>query len=247
MAITIIDAKLSLIKSVLGYPTEDGEFLLTDDQIKEFCVEPALRQYFAKFPKVDQVNYDISYSEQLEVDYPDDSTYGVVDARITHQESPGTDGGYSNFLYRVNESQQSYLAHKNFGRKGYNPSNLSQATRFAYQALKSQANIDKTIRIHVDHENRKVIAQTNRGTYLLITWAKYSEDFSEVKFNYIQDVVDLSQGYMLKHAARTMGIFQNTNLPVSINYDFLNSEGDALITRVTEKWSEISGVMLIRN
>ena len=247
MAITITDAKLSLIKSVLGYPTEEGEFLLSDDQIKEFCVEPALRQYFAKFPKVDQVSYAIAYGVELETDYPDADTYGIVDARITHQESPGDSGGYSDFLYHAGISEQSYLRHKNFGKKGYNPSQLSQATRFAYQALKSQANIDKTIRIHVDHENRKVIAQTNRGTELLITWAKYSEDFSEIKFNYIQDVVDLSQGYMLKHAARTMGIFQNTNLPVSINYDFLNSEGDALITRVTEKWSEISGVMLIRN
>ena len=65
MAIIISDEKLNLIKSALGYPTEDGEFLLTDTQIKEFCVEPALRQYFSKFPKVITNTRDIAYSSEL--------------------------------------------------------------------------------------------------------------------------------------------------------------------------------------
>ena len=245
MTITITDSYLNLIKSALGYPTEDGEFLLTDPQIKEFCIAPAPRQYFAKFPYSVQTEYDISFNELLSVNYPDEDTYGITDARITHQEYPTADSSWTNFLYTAQYNNQ--VSTKNFGRAGYNPNSLSQASMTAYQALRSKANMSKTIRIHVNHEERLITAETNRGSKLLVTWAKYSDDFTNVRYNYIQDVIELSQGHMMKHAARTMGIFQNTNMPVNINYDFLNSEGDALLTKVLDKWNEISGVLLIKN
>jgi len=246
MAIDITTEKLQLIKSVLGFPTESDTFLLTDDQIKQFCVEPALRQYFAKFPKTVQTSQEISYSEELSVDYYNDDTYGVTDARITHQEYGDlATGGFNSFIYLAAYNEKT--SKKNFGRKGYNPNSLSQATEMAYQALRARATRDRTIRIYVDVLNRKVIVFSNRAGKLLISWALHSENFSDVRFNYIQDVIELCQGYLLKHAARTMGIFQNTNMPVSINSDFLNSEGDALFTKVNDKWNEIAGVLLIKS
>lgn len=246
MAIDISDEKLQLIKSVQGFPVENEVFLLTDDQIKQFCVEPALRQYFAKFPKIIQTSQNISYSEEISVDYYNEDTYGVVDARITHQEYQDiATGGFNSFIYLAAHNQRTYK--KNFGIKGYNPNSLSQASEFAYQALRSRATIDRAIRIYVDVVNRKIIVFSNRSGKLLISWALYSENFSDVRFNYIQDVIELSQGYLLKHAARTTGMFQNTNMPLSINYDFMNSEGDALITKVNEKWNEIAGILLIKS
>ena len=246
MAIDISDEKLQLIKSVQGFPVENEVFLLTDDQIKQFCVEPALRQYFAKFPKIIQTSQNISYSEEISVDYYNEDTYGVVDARITHQEYQDiATGGFNSFIYLAAHNQGTYK--KNFGIKGYNPNSLSQASEFAYQALRSRATIDRAIRIYVDVVNRKIIVFSNRSGKLLISWALYSENFSDVRFNYIQDVIELSQGYLLTHAARTTGMFQNTNMPLSINYDFMNSEGDALITKVNEKWNEIAGILLIKS
>jgi len=244
MAITIETEKLNLIKGALGYPTETADFLLTDEQIKDICVEPALRQYFAKFPLILQEELDISFNEELIVDFHDSFTYGVVDARITHQEYTDFSGGFNSFIYLASYNQQ--VANKNFGRKGYNPNSLTQANSMAYQALRSKSNTTKAIRIRVDIENRHVIAYSNRAGKLLINWAMYSGDFTDVRFNYIQDVIELCQGHLLKHAARTMGIFQNTNMPLNINYDFLNSEGDALLTKITEKWDQIAGAILMK-
>jgi hypothetical protein len=246
MSILINTTYLNEIKSVLGYPVETGEFLLTDTQIKDLCIAPALRHYFAKFPKVVQSETQIAYSSELFIPFYDDDTYGLVDARITHQEYQDVSGGgFNSFLYLAAYNNQTYK--KNFGVKGYNPNSLSQATLTSYQALKSRAVMERTIRIHVDLPNRQVIATSNRTGKLLITWAQSSNDFEDVKYNYIKDVIELSQGHMLKHAARTLGIFQNQNMPVNINFDFLNSEGDALLTKIQEKWDQIAGILLIKS
>jgi hypothetical protein len=244
MAITISTDRLNQIKTALGYPTESGDFLLTDTQIKDYCVEPALRQYFSKFPKIVQTEQEIAFSEELIVNYYNSNTFGVVDARITHQAGLGTTGGFNSFVYLASYNEK--ISKKNFGRVGYNPNSLSQASETAQQVLQSKSGLDKAVRIRIDHVNRQLSAFSNRGGKLLISWALYSDNFADVKYNYIQDVIELSQGHLLIHASRTLGIFQNTNIPVSINADFLNSEGDKLITKITEKWNEIGGVLLMK-
>ena len=135
----------------------------------------------------------------------------------------------------------------NYGRKGYNPNFLSQANATAQQALKAESNVNKSVRIRPDYVDRTVSVFSNRGAKVLILWALRSYNFADVKFTYIEDVLDLCKGYLLKHAGRTMNIFQNSELPVNVNADFLNSEGDTLIEKVKEKWEQIPGMLLIKS
>lgn len=243
MAIIINTDRLRQIKSALGFPVEEEEFLLTDNQIKDFCVEPALRAYFAKFPKQVELDYNIASSTEKLIDFHNGCTYGITDARLTNKDGIGVAGGGSDFIYRA--SYHTNNQRSNYGRTGYNPNFLSQANAMAQQALRSNAKINESLKIRVDNTNRQLAVFSNRSGNLLVVWALTSENFADVRFNYIEDVLDLCRGYMLKHAGRTMNIFQNSELPVTINADFLNSEAEDFFERVKEKWDQIPGASLI--
>lgn len=245
MTITITEQRLNQIKKLLAFPIEDGEFLLTDDQIKEFCIEPALRDYFSKFPKLIEVEHSIASSSEIAIPFYNEFTYGAVDARLTNKDGVGVAGGGSDFLYRAAYSNTSNRS--NYGRKGYNPNFLTQANATAQQVLRSNAKMNESIKIRIDYVNKQLAVFSNRSGKLLVVWALFSNNFSDVKYNYIEDVLNLCRGYMLEHAGTTMNLFQNSDLPVSINADFLKSESERLLGDVKEKWEQIPGMSLISN
>ena len=244
MSVQITEQRLRQIKSALGFPIEDDKFLLDDEQIKEFCIEPALRKYFSKFPKIIQDDYMVSAGSNLNISFYNDDTFGAVDARLTNTEMSGV-GGLNEFLYTYSYNQT--FSSSNFGRRGYNPNSLSQANKTAQQALRTQAKMHRAIRTRVDYNERQITVFSNTSGRLLIYWALYSNNFDEVKYNYIEDVLNLCKGYLLTHAGGTMGIFQNTELPIEIDVDFLMSRGNEMIEKVEERWEQIPGIVLINN
>lgn len=241
----IIETKwMNRIKTVLAYPKVNN-IILTDEQIINFCVEPAIRQYFTKFPKKDIIEYAITSNAELEVDYPDDYTFGVTDARIVNKDIMEGISNYS--IWELANYQKFGLGIKgSYGIPGYNPNFLQQSEITRNQALLARKQTYETIMIKIDTDNKKVIAYTNQSAKLLVEWAKYSDDFSDIKYQYIEDVIKLAQSYILLHLADTTSIIQDSAAEISVNSDELKTRATELQDSVFEKWNEIPSIVLVK-
>ena len=131
-----------------------------------------------------------------------------------------------------------------YGIWGFNPGFKRQMTSFKKQAIASRAN-EATLDIRVDEVNRKVTLFTNISGKANVTWAKSSENFDNIKYVYINDVIKLAQSYLKEHLADTTGIITK-NLEVDIDSDKLKSEALEMRREIMEKWAEIPSIHIIR-
>ena len=240
---TITEYWLNLIKIKLGYPSVD-KIILTDAQIKSYCIYPALREYFTKFPIEVTEEHSVSTSTDNEIDFPDTDTFGIIDARLVGKMT--TLGSGSTFWDLVYYNSMNLDVSKSgyYGIDGFNPNSKKQAVAMLKQAIATQAN-EATVHIRVDEPNRKLYLGTNISGKCNVTWAKSSEDFDDVKFVYKMDVVKLSQAYLKEHLADTTGMITK-NLEVDVDSDRLKSEANELRREITEKWAEIPHIVVIR-
>jgi len=243
MSIIIDNKWLNLIRKVLAYPDVDN-LLLSDDEIKDLCVFPALQKYFTKFPIKEQVEYAIS--SEMKIDFPDEYTFGVTDARITDIGMIGGTGGtfwdivqFQSFNGTVSGGRGSY------GKRDYNPSGLQYQRDNARHQYKSYQNAYVTNKVYVDINNKQLIAYTSNTGKLNITWAKYSDDFSNVRFERRDDVIKLCQAELLMHLADSSSILVDSALEVTINSDTLRDRAKELFEAVETKWSEWPDVIFI--
>lgn len=242
MAIQIDDKYLDQIKVALGYP-DATELHLTDDQIKTICVEPALRDYFGKFPIKDI--YQAEIRDELIVPFPDDYTFGVMNAKVTDVGMLGGTG--SQFWEVVFFNQYSGATSlKNasgaYGIKGYNPNGALQTRDLTRQASKSYQNQWNTVKFRIDNQNKKLYAYSTISGTLNMTWAKYSDNFSDVKFSYINDVINLCQANLIESFLNLNDMISDTSLETTINADALKDRMDTKRNGVWEKWNEIPAI-----
>jgi hypothetical protein len=245
VSINISDLRLNQIKKVLAYP-KVSNVLLSDDEIKAFCIEPAMREYFTKFPLVTEYSVDIGYTTEMTIPFPDSYTFGLVDFRVTNTNITSATGGFSNFLNLSAFAQTSIYNRSSYGLKGYNPNFLAQQKLTEQQSLYAMREMNKTIRYKVDTENRRVIIFSNQAGKVYINWAAYSGDFSKIKYQYIEDVIKLSQANLLNHFCDSTDITTNNDLTLTINTDLLKTRADELRTSVMERWELINSVSAIR-
>ena len=77
MPIFIEDNYMNQIKACLAFPDVDN-LLLSDEQIKDICIAPALREYFSKFPIKHEYQEPVGYNEEKTVSFPDSYVFGVL-------------------------------------------------------------------------------------------------------------------------------------------------------------------------
>jgi len=243
MAINISEKHLQLIKVVAAFP-EANSLLLDDDQIKDLCVAPALMKYFTKFPIT--TCQQIAVCEEIVIDFPDDYTYGVVDARVTDTGlALGTGTSYWDLIAYQNTG--SGLASGGaYGIKGYNPNGIRQQRDIQRQALKSYQNQYATIKTRVSDSEKKLYIYSSVQGKASITWAKFSEDFeSDVKYARKMDVIKLCRANLLYHLADTSGILTDSALEVTINSDALKTRASELESEVMELWDAFQDVLFL--
>ncbi len=243
--IIISDSRLNQIKKVLAYP-KISTVLLSDQDIKDLCIEPAMREYFTKFPLTTEYSVDIGYTTEMTIPFPDVYTFGLTDFRVTNTNITSATGGFSNFLNLAAYAQTSIYNRSSYGLKGYNPNFLAQQKVTEQQSLYAMREMNKTIRYKVDLEGRQVIIFSNQAGKVYINWAKYSNEFSSIKYVYIEDVIKLCQANLLLHAADTLSIITNNDLTLVINTDVMKTRADELRASVMDRWSEISHIQLLR-
>ena len=102
--------EIQMIKSVLGYPVVDS-IAISDDEVKQFCVAPALYQYFIKFPMpvFEQRNQQVA--EEI-IYFPDDETLGLLDIRTTGKTGFGQRMGNSSDFWQVVRFNMQYATNR---------------------------------------------------------------------------------------------------------------------------------------
>lgn len=243
-SITITDNDLDLIKLVLAFPSVDN-VILTDDQIKSLCVWPAMIEYFTRFPIKVTEDYSITTGNETEVDFPDNVTYGCCDVRIVDKDST-TGGSSSSFwdLWAYQQQSSSIRYSGQYGIRGYNPSGLRQITSLRRNEMATESNRG-TVKYRIDEVNRKIYIYTSIGGVINITWAKWSNDFSDIKFVYHQDAIKLAQANLLAQFAATTQIV-DAGGDVTINYGEISSLANQYRSEVIEKWEQIPSIIALR-
>ena len=232
------------IKSCIGYPLQDN-IVLDDNQIKDLCIERALKKYFIKFPI--EVIYDFIVSGAVtEVSFPDDDTFGILDIGVINRGFAGdisTSGFWSvyafNNLYSPKKAWNvgKYKTPYQFSMNGYGDYETN------LQVLGSYFN-KATINYNVDIKNRKVSVFSEIQGNCQIKWAKKSNNFSYVSYEQIENVILLSQAYLLEHLADTAGITDNPD-DEKINAESLREKANDRFEKVKALWDAIPDVIVI--
>ena len=235
--INITTPYLNQIKVALAYP-DVNNLLLEDDQIKEFAVYPAMYAYFKKFPKLEYFEETLSTTES-EYPFPDDETFGALQVRTVDKGYSGSSGGSYPFweTYFFNKSTASYKR-SNYGTS-YDFGGMGRSYIAQRQLRDSYIEDLSNLRHDIDTDNRKVIVYSSIYAKILIVWAKNSNNFSDVKFEYQRDVIDLAQAYLLQHVADVTGIVSNSATELTIDTSGLKAKAEERFTRIREKWEQI--------
>jgi len=246
MAITISDDNMALIKSVLAWP-EAENLLLDDELIKTICIKPALTRYFTKFPIQEEVQ--VAIVEEAIIPFPDEYTYGVLDARVVDTGlAIGTGTSFWDIVTYQNMGGASRTTAGAWGIKGYNPSNIVQQRDIQRQAMKSYQNQYATIKCHVQEELRRVVMYSSIQGKANIIWAKWSDNFETgVKYARKMDVIDLARANLLYHLADTTSILQDSALETTINSEALKTRAGELETKVFELWNSFQDIVMIHS
>jgi hypothetical protein len=233
--ITVDDLTLEKIKSVIGYP-RIPKILFTDDEIKRLCIHGALKEYFNKFPKVIEVQAPIS--DYVEVDFPDEFTFGIVGAQVVGK---GGQGGSSDSFWDVVRWQiySGYSMSGNYGINRFNPNGLNDSYFTRNLQLNTVQNKLTTQDMRLNIYDRKLRVHSGVSGYLLIKWAKFSNNFADVKREYAEDVTKLCQAKLLDLTGKTTGLLEDSDLSVKFNPDAMKAEAKELSDGVKEKWDAI--------
>lgn len=246
--IQIDDFFLGLIKSVLAYPAVPEELHLEDDEIKQFCLFPALEVYFNKFPLLSYTELDQASVEQ-KIAFPDDDTYGVRHASITGKAGYGRKQGSSTDFWQVVRYNRQFIGNRKFiqGKNGrfFNPEGLRFNYIMEQNLIDSLINQGETFKYVVDYVNRQLISMSSVNARISIAWAKRSDDFSQVKQTQRMNVIKLAQAYLLRHLAYLGSMMIDSTSEKQINVDALQSNAERLENSVIEFWDSIPDTIVL--
>lgn len=228
--------------SAVGYPVfslnDIAEDTLNDDDIDELFIWPALQEYYEYNPIRTTERYSVSAT--FEVEFPSEETYGVVNHKFL-SDMAGTKTT-SPFMNSILYQKSSSMTSRSYGT-AYNY-DISIAKQLENSVMSAEQNQTRSTKINVDVRNKKVTGYSNTGTGLEITWAQYSLDWNDIKFQDENDVIKLCQANVLQF----FGDLRNQetgSLPVELDgSDFINRAED-LRQEVIEKWQDrVKGVVL---
>lgn len=238
---TISEREYIEIISELGYPAvreEDLEF--PRDHIRENFIFPALREFFIWFPKT-QVE-SVFVSSEFSIDFPDEFTYGIADARInTSVSGEGKTGSPfidSLMIRQATGGVRAYGTPYDYG--------IAESKFLERAYSKASMNTMRVKRLDVDTVNKKLNGFTNINGELIITWAKYSENFDDVPFTRKSDVINLAKSQVLRGFASLRGQL-SSDVGVEFNTSDMIARADELEGKVMDKWKAISKVTIIRS
>lgn len=240
--ITIEDSVLNRIKSVIGYP-RINKVVYTDPEIKEYVIRGVLREYFNKWPIIYR-NQTALGSTSVTLDFPDSYTYGVVNASVVGK---GGQGGSESSFWDVVKWQYftGYTSSGLYGKRQFNPNGLRDTYFDINRQLNTLSNQLTTQDMRIDRNARTLTVYSGVTGYLLVHWAKYSDDFADVRQEWHEDVVHLCQAKLQILTGKTVGLVEDGELSVKFNAEAMKSEGQAEWDKIMEKWATIPAPIIL--
>lgn len=241
--ISIATRDLDLIKSVLAWPCTEN-VLLSDEQIKQVILYPAMMEYFTKFPLITRDQFAIS--NRLEIPFPDRYTYGVMDCRVVGKFAQ-TGGRAPAFWNMVLFNKYAPFASGTYSSKfrGYNPNGLKQQT-WAYRQVFDTYGNAGTFHYEIDKVNRSVIVDANSSGFVEVQWAKWSNNFEDVEYPRRIEVINLAQSNLLQHTVDALQISQETSSEVQLGIAEMQTRATELRERVMQKWDTWQDIHVAR-
>ncbi|KKM07552.1 hypothetical protein LCGC14_1732810, partial [marine sediment metagenome] len=242
MAVTISTDDFNEILTIVGFPiiavTDLG---LSDENIKKLLIFPAMRTYFRFFPIQVESEHEIG-TTTFEIAFPDSYTFGVVDARLNTARYRGLAITGSPFL----NAQNIGVAQRHRGMYGTR-NNYEFTLVRSMENLERQSIIDtnKAFKIKIDEGAQTVSGFSNVTGRLSITWAKYSQDFSDVSFNKFDDVKQLAQANILEYLGMLRSQ-QTTDIPNILDPRVFLDKATDLRNEVMTKFREFTKVVILR-
>lgn len=245
MPVIIPEDIFARVFKVMGYPIvkiEDFEDTMTMEQFKELVLKDALQEYFSWFPKKEV--QEVVVGRQFELDFPDESTYGIVDYRVVLTQNAVSGRTGNVFLDAVSTTMNQGTVGGAFGTKyNYDMHIAREWDRLARQA---QVDRNRYAKVSVDQENRKITGYSSFPGKLNITWAKMSENFNDVLFEHRQDAIELMQAETLLFFGRVWSKLAEAS-PINFDYDNALEEGKELKEKIIEKWRSKPRIVVLRS
>lgn len=230
------------ILTCVGYPViSETDLGVSADNLKDLFILPALQNvYFKWFPIKD--NQDYSINSTFNIDFPDINTFGVLDVRFIWR-TYGYGVKTGNPLIDERNISPARKA-KNMWDTGndYGYSQVDQMEK-AYQRAKLQN--EKAVKKSIDYQNRKITGYTNTSGRLSVIWAKYSTDFNDVEHRFKEDVIKLSQSYILQYFGRLYNQGA-AGLPTEIDGNDFVDRADELYEEVMTKFKQFTKPIILR-
>lgn len=244
--LVVQDQWMRQIKSVIAFPGIEQNIFLNDEKIREFCVWPAMYEYFKKFPIKQRIQDPINQT-YIKV-FPDNLTFGVTDLRVVGKiDGSGTTSSTFWDIVRFNAFSNSFYYRNpgNYGSK-YNFEGLKQTGMMQKHVADSISNM-ATFKYYVNYEERQLEVYASTPGQVFIEWAKYSLDFNAIKWQRIQEVIQLSQSYLLFYIADSGSLIRDSNQNKELNIDAIRERAQSLRDAVlTNYWYMIPDVILLR-
>jgi hypothetical protein len=240
---SIPDPVYTRIMSSMGFPiVSEDDLGVSKDFIVDTLIYPAVLYYFKFFPKKEKLIYQVDMNFQIP--FPDDSTIGVLDARLNSNVLGGGTHIMNPLINEANITAVSTGGSRGMWGTGndYGYGMARTAKSFERQGIIENT---RTFRINVDESNRLVDGFSNIFGRLQVTWAKSSSDWADVSFRRQEETIDLAKAYVLRY----FGELRNqatSQLPTEMTGDGLLTRSDALQEKIETLWTEFSKVVIMR-
>ena len=130
------------------------------------------------------------------------------------------------------------------GRYDYGFSAAKIGTKFENQSWVDQ---NRAFKVRALDNKRTITGFTNTLGTLEITWASWSNDWSEaVPFTMEGDVITLAQAYVLDYFGRLRSQDNIPDLPAELNSDSMIERAKDLKEEVMTKWKAFAKPVIIR-
>jgi hypothetical protein len=239
----ITDSDFNFILTRIGYPfISEDDLEISFDQIKEYCILPALHEYYKWFPLQQTNTYSVSGS--FSIDFPDVNTFSAKDVRINTARNGQSYTGNPLINSTFIRSLGSFGGSRIYGQ----PYDYGMDQVYHYERIEGQSSIDKykAFKVYVNESDRVVEGFSNITGTLQVIWAQYDNNFSSVPFQRKKDVQKLAQAYVLRFFGELRLQGEMNEMPVAFDGQNFVDRADDIEEQVITRWEEFTKVVMIR-
>jgi len=252
--VIISDYDLNSIKMGFGYPviTNEADGLMTDDQIKSYIIAPALEIFFSYFPLIEYQDIIVGGQSSFQIDYPNNYIC-VADCRFIPQ-SASIGGGNR---YNISDNpfySASQVISKGGGASMFGGGMFGTPYNYGYRntyferrmAADSADNMNRVWRATQKDTVKKLELYSSIPGVISIQWGIYTETFSDAcRLEQRSDLIALCKA-MYKYQLGEILTLQEQELPTQIDGQVLKDDGNEMIEKLREKWSDQARLTTIR-